>query len=115
LVTTTGDVILLDSRLKIKSTNAITILNASKGSLLSFGYEDVLRALIVSAAALVERARFGSRWISNKPSLDECENLMVIPAGCKMLMVDARQALRVAPVSATKHQERYCGSRKPPV
>jgi len=40
---------------------------------------------------LVEKACFGSRWISNKPSLDGSENLTLIPAGGKMLIVDARE------------------------
>jgi hypothetical protein len=38
----------------------------------SFSYEDVLRFLKVSPAILAEKARFGSWWISNKPSLDGC-------------------------------------------
>jgi len=53
---------------------------------------NVLQALKVSAAVLVEKARIGSRWISNKPSLDGSGNLTLIPAGGKMLIVDARQA-----------------------
>jgi hypothetical protein len=92
LVTITGDVILLDGRLNIKPTHAVTILSASKGSLVSFSYEDVLRSLKVSPAVLAEKARFGSWWISNKPSLDESGNLALIPAGGKTLIVDARQA-----------------------
>jgi hypothetical protein len=60
LVTITGDVILLDGRLNIKPTQAVTILNASKGSLVSFSYEDVLRSLKVSPAILAKKARFGS-------------------------------------------------------
>jgi hypothetical protein len=92
LVTITGDVILLDGRLNIKPTQAVTILNASKGSVVRFSYEDVLQALKVSAAVLVEKAHFGSWWISNKPSLDGSGNLALIPAGGKTLVVDARQA-----------------------
>jgi hypothetical protein len=92
LVTITSDVILLDGRLNIKPTHAVTILNASKGSVVSFSYEDVLQALKVSAAVLVEKAHFGSWWISNKPSLDGSGNLALIPAGGKTLVVDARQA-----------------------
>jgi hypothetical protein len=92
LVTITGDVILLDGRLNIKPTHAVTILSASKGSLVSFSYEDVLRSLKVSPAVLAEKARFCSWWISNKPSLNESGNLALIPAGGKTLVVDARQA-----------------------
>jgi hypothetical protein len=75
LVTITGDVILLDGRLNIKPTHAVSILNTSKGYLVSFSYEDVLRSLKVSPAVLAEKARFGSWWISNKPSLDGSGNL----------------------------------------
>jgi hypothetical protein len=39
---------------------------------------------------LIEKARFGSRWISNKPSLDGSGYLSLIPGGGKMLIVDAR-------------------------
>jgi hypothetical protein len=92
LVTITGDVILLDGRLNIKPTHAVSILNASKGSLVSFSYEDVLRTLKVSPSVLAEKARFGSWWISNKPSLDESGNLALIPAGGKTLIADAHQA-----------------------
>jgi hypothetical protein len=43
---------------------------------------------------LIEKARFGSRWISNKPSLDGSGYLTLIPGGgkIKMLIVDARKA-----------------------
>ena len=92
LVTITGDVILLDGRLNIRPTHAVSILNASKGSLVSLSYEDVLRSLKVSPSVLAEKARFGSWWISNKPSLNESGNLALIPAGGKTLVVDARQA-----------------------
>jgi hypothetical protein len=59
---------------------------ASKGSLVSFSDEDVLRSLNISPAVLAENARFGSWWISNKPSLDESGNLALIPYGGKMLI-----------------------------
>jgi len=50
----------------------------------------VLQALKVLTAIFVEKARFGSWWISNKPSLDGSENLTLIPAVGKMLIVDGR-------------------------
>lgn len=92
LVTTTGDVILLDGWLNIKPAYAVTILNHSRGSLVSFSYDDILRSLGVSPAVLAEKARFGSWWITSKPSLDASGNLVLIPAGGKMLIVDVRQA-----------------------
>ena len=63
-----------------------SVAAASKGSLVSFSYEDVLRSLNISPAVLAENARFGSWWISNKPSLDESGNLALIPYGGKMLI-----------------------------
>jgi hypothetical protein len=92
LVTTTGDVILLDGWLNIKPDYAVALLNSSHGSLVSFSYEDVLRSLKVSPAVLAEKARFGSWWITSKPSLDASGNLAFIPAGGKTLIVDIRQA-----------------------
>jgi len=92
LVTKVGDVILLDGWLNIKPAYAVTILNASKGSLVSFSYEDVVRSLRVSPSVLAEKARFGSWWMTSKPSLDASENLALIAAGGKMLIVDVRQA-----------------------
>lgn len=92
LVTTTGDVILLDGWLNIKPDYAVAILNGSQGSLISFSYEDVLRSLKISPAVLAEKARFGSWWITGKPSLDASGNLALIPAGGKTLIVDIRQA-----------------------
>jgi len=92
LVTTTGDVILLDGWLNIKPSYAVTILNASKGSLVSFSYEDVLLSLRVSPAVLAEKARFGSWWMTSKPSLDTSGTMVLIPAGGKTLIVDVRQA-----------------------
>jgi hypothetical protein len=53
----------------------------------SFSDEDVLRSLNISPAVLAENARFGSWWISNKPSLDESGNLALIPYGGKMLIL----------------------------
>jgi hypothetical protein len=91
-VTQTGDVILLDGWLNIKPPDAVAILNGKQGSLVSFSYEDVTRSLGVSPAALAEKARFGSWWITNKPSLDASGNLVLIPAGGKTLIVDTRQA-----------------------
>ncbi len=92
LVTKVGAVILLDGWLNIKPAYAVTILNASKGSLVSFSYEDVVRSLRVSPSVLAEKARFGSWWMTSKPSLDASENLAMIAAGGKMLIVDIRQA-----------------------
>ena len=63
-----------------------SVAAASKGSLVSFSDEDVLRSLNISPAVLAENARFGSWWISNKPSLDESGNLALIPYGGKMLI-----------------------------
>jgi hypothetical protein len=92
LVTKVGVVILLDGWLNIKPAYAVTILNASNGSLVSFSYEDVVRSLRVSPSVLAEKARFGSWWMTSKPSLDASENLVLIAAGGKMLIVDIRQA-----------------------
>ena len=92
LVTTNGNVILLDGWLNIKPSYAVTILKGGQGSLVSFSYEDVLRSLRVSPAVLAEKARFGSWWITSKPSLDASGNLALIPAGGKTLIVDVRQA-----------------------
>jgi len=92
LVTKVGDVILLDGWLNIKPAYAVTILNPSKGSLVSFSYEDVVRSLRVSPSVLAEKARFGSWWMTSQPSLDASENLALIAAGGKMLIVDVRQA-----------------------
>lgn len=92
LVTKTGDVILLDGWLNIKPDYAVAILKGSQGSLVSFNYEDVLHSLKVSPAVLSEKARFGSWWITSKPSLDASGNLALIPAGGKTLIVDVRQA-----------------------
>jgi hypothetical protein len=41
---------------------------------------------------LIEKARFGSRWISNKPSLYGSGYMTLIPGGGKMLIVDASKA-----------------------
>ena len=91
LVTSTGDVILVDSWLNTKPIPAIAILNHGKRSWVSFGFDDVLRSLGVSAARVAEKARFGSWWISGKPYLDAAENRVLIPAGGQNLMVDLRR------------------------
>jgi hypothetical protein len=92
LVTKVGDVILLDGWLNIKPVYAVTILNPNMGSLVSFSYEDVVRTLRVLPSVLAEKARFGSWWMTSKPSLNASENLALIAAGDKMLIVDIRQA-----------------------
>lgn len=92
VVTPSGDVVLLDSWLNGKPVHAVSVLNNRNGSLVNFSYEDVLRSLGLSSAMLAERARFGSWWITAKPSLDWSGNLVLIPAGGKTLVVNAMKA-----------------------
>jgi hypothetical protein len=91
LVTSTGEVILVDGWLNTKPTPAIAILYRGKGSWLSFEFEAVARSLGVPLSLLAEKASLGSWWISGKPYLDTSETRLLIPAGGKTLVVDLRR------------------------
>lgn len=91
LVTSNGDVILLDSWLNTKPTPAIAVFYGGKRSWVSFSFEDVRRSLGVPPALLAEKARLGSWWISGKPYLDASEDRVFVPAGGKNLILDLRR------------------------
>lgn len=92
VVTPSGDVVLLDSWLNGKPVNAVSILNNRNGSVVNFSYEDIRRSLGLAPAVLAQRARFGSWWMSGKPTQDSTGNLVFIPAGGKTLVVNAVKA-----------------------
>lgn len=91
LVTSNGDVILLDGWLNTKPTPAIAVFYGGRRLWVSFSFEDVRRSLGVPPALLAQKARLGSWWISGKPYLDASESRVFVPAGGKTLIVDLRR------------------------
>jgi hypothetical protein len=91
LVSSTGDVILVDGWLNTKPTPAIAILYKGKGPWVHYEFDAVAHSLGVPLSLLAEKARLGSWWISGKPYLDTSESRLLIPAGGKNVVIDLRR------------------------
>jgi hypothetical protein len=88
LAGSSGSVLLLDSWLNIKPSEAILIIHAGKRTITAFSYEDIMHAIKLSASTLTAKARFGSWWIAGQPFLDKSGHIASIPVGGKILLVD---------------------------
>ena len=83
-----GQVLLLDDWLNIKSAQAIYIIHPFSGSKTAYSFDQIIKQSGFSASTLTAHARYGSWWIAGMPSLEKGGNIAVIPVAKRNIVVD---------------------------
>ena len=87
LVSTQGNVLLLDEFINVASPHAVTLIGTSGEVIAQHSFQDVSQALNVSAADLTRQATSGW-WISTPPLLADLGNYAVVKAGGTALEIN---------------------------
>ena len=87
IVSTRGNVLLLDEFINVASPHAITLIDSAGNTIARHGFKDIQTTLNVSAADLTKQATTGW-WISAPPTLIESANCVTVSTGNATLGID---------------------------
>ena len=87
LISTEGNVLLLDEFINVASPHAITLIDSTGSTVAQHSFKDIQIALNLSAADLTKQATTGW-WISAPPKLIESANCATIRTGNTTLGID---------------------------